>query len=164
MLKNKQVIFHIKRKAMRNVYIDCAELDDLVNNCRPAEIKLYNLLVQSVLLNPSVEYFSTSNLALSSGLSVDTIKKARANLINQGYILLCKFKDESNEPMIRVIVGKEQVELYNLGLKVEIQDAKAYKKLVQEFDFTNPALSTEVRKERVTQANHAYMSSPQSYT
>lgn len=148
---------------MRNVYIDCDELDDLVDNCRPAEIKLYNLLVQSVLLNPSVDFYSTANLARSLEMSEGTLKKARASLMLKGYILLCKFRDETNEPMIRVIVGKEQVELYNLGLKVEIQDAKAYRKLVKEFDFIDPTLSLEERKDRVKKANTAYATNPQEY-
>ena len=55
--------------------------------------------------------------------------------------------------MLRVVVGKDQVELYRLGLMYEISDSSQYKTLVKKFDFTNPTLTEDERKERIQQAN-----------
>jgi hypothetical protein len=164
MLQNKQVVFHAKRKAMRNIYVDGKELDDLLNNCTTGEMRLYSLLVNSVLINPSPEYFETKNLAKALDVSEGTIKNARSGLTKKGYIIINKFKDENGEPMVRVVIGKDQVELYNLGLKVEIKDSRAYKKLCKEFPITDPNLSIDERKKLVEQANRAYQTNPEQYS
>lgn len=156
-LTNKQIIWHVKRKSMRNVYIDTFELEDLLSNLKPTELRLYNHIMGLVIKNPTLEALSTPALAKALNASESTIKKSRAALTAQGYLVIKKFKDEDGDSLVRVVIGKDQVILYNLGLKVEITDAKAYKDLEKRFGFTNKKLTLEERKEAVTRANEYYL-------
>ena len=157
LLKNKQVLWHVKRKTMRNVYIDTVELADLIDNLKPIELKLYNYLMGLVVKNPSVDAFETATIANELNCAQGTVKNARAALTTKGYLVIRKFRDESGDPMIRVVLGKDQVELYNLGLKVEITDSKHYRQLVDQFQFNDPKLTPEQRAERVKEANDFYL-------
>lgn len=142
---------------MRNIYIDTFELEDLLNNLKPTELRLYNHIMGLVIKNPAVEDLNTPALAKALNSSVSTIKKSRATLTSQGYLVIRKFKDEDGDALVRVVIGKDQVTLYNLGLKVEITDAKAYKELDKKFGFTNPKLSREESAEAVKKANEYYL-------
>lgn len=157
MLSNKQIIWQVKRKAKRNVYIDTNELADLIRNLRPTELSLYNHLMGMVITNPTIEDFSTKALAYALGTSEGTIKKARATLTTLGYLVIKKFKDERGLSVVRVVIGKDQVELYNLGLNVEIRDASKYRELCEMFNLLDPQIPDSLRAERVKEANTYYL-------
>lgn len=158
MLKNKQVIWHVKRKTMRNVYVDTVELEDLLTNLKPVELRLYNYLMGLAVKNPSTDAFETKAMADVLNVAQGTIKNARASLKHKGYLVIRKFTDESGDSMVRVVLGKDQVQLYNLGLKVEITDSSQYKALAEMFMFNDPTMSPEERKERAEAANTHYLS------
>jgi len=159
MLKNKQVIYHIKRGNMRNIYITTSELLDLLGNLTPNEVNLYTVLKHSLLINPQVDYFSDDNLAKEINVTPSSIKKMKSVLKTKGYALISKFKDENQNPMVRVVVGKEQIALYNAGLMVEITDASAYNQMIKKYDLLNPSLTEEQRKELVAKINKEYSES-----
>lgn len=142
---------------MSNVYISAEESIDLIDTLTPAEHKLYVVLKNSVMKNPIPDYFSTDNLAKVIGVSNSTLVKLRSNLKTKGYARIIKFKDESGDAMIRVIVGKDQIQLYSLGLKVEITDAKFYNEICRKYDLLNPTLSDDQRRELVDKINAEYL-------
>ena len=142
---------------MSNVYISAEESIDLIDNLTPAEHKLYVVLKNSVLKNPLPEYFNTENLAKMIGVGKPTLVKLQSTLRTKGYARIVKFKDETGDAMIRVIVGKDQIQLYSLGLKVEITDAKFYNEICRKYDLLNPTLSDIQRRELVDKINSEYL-------
>lgn len=140
------------------MYITTTEMMDLLNNLTPNEIKMYTLLKHSVLdkrITPV--YFEDLRIAEKLKVTESTVKKMRSVLKTKGYALIVKFKDEDGDPMVRIVVGKDQVELYNLGVKAEITNAKAYNKLLQMFPVTNPTLTKEQREKMVEDLNQYYL-------
>ena len=157
MLRHTQVIYHIKRYAMTNVYISASENMDLLDNLTNTENKLYTLLKSSVLRNPTADFFSTVSLANEIGVSANTLKNAKSALKKKGYALIIKFKDENQSTVVRVVVGKDQVELYNLGVMVEITNTKAYNEMLKQFPITDAKLSDDQRSEMVKKLNEHYL-------
>jgi len=157
MLKLKQIFFHIKRKSMTDVYISGWEMEDLIANLTTTELRLFTKLHNSVLINPSVDYYEETNLAKELNLAVSSIKNAKTALKQKGYAIIVKFKDEQGKPCLRVIVGKDQVTLYNLGINVEITDAKEFQKMLKKYPITDPSLTIEQREEMVKQINQEYL-------
>jgi hypothetical protein len=143
---------------MSNVYISRQEFDELLQTLTTTEARLYNLIHSSILENPDVEYFSDSNLSAVLNVPPGTIANAKSGLKQKGYMLLVRFKDDRGTPCIRVIVGKEQVELYNMGITTEITNIKAYNKLKQQFKLLDPTLSAE-EKTKAVEAFNAYYDS-----
>jgi hypothetical protein len=143
---------------MSNVYISRQEFDELLQTLTTTEARLYNLIHSSILENPDVEYFSDSNLSAVLNVPPGTIANAKSALKQKGYMLLVRFKDDRGTPCIRVIVGKEQVELYNMGITAEITNIKAYNKLKQQFRLLDPTLSAE-EKTKAIEAFNAYYDS-----
>ena len=156
MFKYKLIFFHVKRKSMSNVYISATELRDLIKNLTSTELELYSVLHESVLKNVTPDYFDSNNLAKELKLSVSSIKNAKTGLKQKGYALINKFKDDQNKDCLRIIVGKEQVELYNLGLTVEITDTKFYNEMVKHYDLFNPTYTKQQREEIIKQINEEY--------
>lgn len=148
---------------MRNIYLTTEEGLDVVSNLTPAEVKLYMLLKHSPMLNPDLSYFDDGNLANELGVTPNTVKKLRSNLKTKGYAYIVKFKDEDGEPMVRVIVGKNQLELYNLGMKYEVTNAKAYKRLLNRYPINNSTLSTEEREKMVADMKAEYLANPELF-
>lgn len=163
MLLNKQVIYHIKRYNMTNVYISAYEQMDIYDNLNTTEGRLYTLLKSSVLSNCTPEYFTSANLAKELNVSVSTLDNTKSSLKKKGYALIIKFKDESLRNMVRVVVGKEQVTLYNLGVMVEITNAKAYNKLLKKFPITDSNLNDADREILVEQLNKHYLENISEY-
>lgn len=152
-IKQKRVIYFIKRKTMSNVYISLTELKDVKKNLTSTEQDLFFVLYYAILKNPTPEYFENKNLANELGLSVGSIKNAKTGLKQKGYALIEKFKDNYNETFVKIIIGKDQVELHNLGLNVEITNLKDYKKIAEQYDLLNPKLSLQKRKHIVNKIN-----------
>jgi DNA-binding MarR family transcriptional regulator len=142
---------------MSNVYVSTDECRDLLKHLTPTEHELYVLLKGSILRNPTPKYFTNENLAKELGVAESTLKNAKAGLKKKGYAVVVHFKDERKQPMVRLVVGLEQVELYNLGVNVEITNAKAYDKLLQKFPVTNPTLSENQREEMIEELNQYFL-------
>ena len=157
MLKHRQIFFHVKRKARIDVYITGNELEDLIDNLSSTELKLYSKLHNSILHNPTIEYFTDENLSKELNLSIGSIKNAKTGLKQKGYALIVKFKDELGKPCLRVIVGKDQVTLYNLGINVQITNAKAFNKLLDRFPVLDPNITQQQREDYVKQFNEYYL-------
>ena len=163
MIKFKSVIYHLRKKTMSNVYISNLELDELVRELTTVELRLYILIHNSILENPNVDFFSDSNISARLNIPIGSIRNAKTALKNKGYMLLVKFKDETGTPCIRVIVGKEQVELYNLGIKGEVTNLKGFDKLKQQFGLSDPTLSQNQKLEAVRKFNEYYENNKEEF-
>ena len=148
---------------MSNVYISNLELDELVRELTTVELRLYILIHNSILENPNVDFFSDSNISARLNIPIGSIRNAKTALKNKGYMLLVKFKDETGTPCIRVIVGKEQVELYNLGIKGEVTNLKGFDKLKQQFGLSDPTLSQNQKLEAVRKFNEYYENNKEEF-
>jgi DNA-binding MarR family transcriptional regulator len=148
---------------MTNVYISASEQMDVYNNLTVTEGKLYTLLKSSPMLNPDTEYFTSKNLAKVLEISISTLDNAKSALKKKGYALVIRFKDENQKNIVRVVVGKDQVELYNLGILCEITSARAYNKLLKKFPVTNPTLTEDQRNQLVNDLNEYYAEHAQEF-
>jgi hypothetical protein len=130
---------------MTNLAIRSQEFIALTNNLSISELKLYFVLYDSQLLKPSPDYFTDANLAQECNLSLSSLVNAKSGLKQKGYALIKKLKHENNSTYVEIIVGKHQVELFNLGLPFEILDLTHHEKLM--VIIRNPKLTTEERIE-----------------
>jgi len=142
---DRRVIFQIQRVSMTNLAIRSQEFIALTNNLSISELKLYFVLYDSQLLKPSPDYFTDANLAQECNLSLSSLVNAKSGLKQKGYALIKKLKHENNSTYVEIIVGKHQVELFNLGLPFEILDLTHHEKLM--VIIRNPSLTTEQRIE-----------------
>lgn len=141
---------------MSNAYISTKEFDELLQNLTPVEARLYNCVYGSILVNPDVEYFSDSNLSAILNIPTGSIANAKSGLKQKGYMLLSRFKDERGTPCIRVIIGKEQVELYNAGITAEVTNLKAYNQLKSKFRLLDPSLTAAEQAKAVADFNEYF--------
>ena len=148
---------------MSNVYISNLELDELVRELTTVELRLYILIHNSILENPNVDFFSDSNISARLNIPIGSIRNAKTALKNKGYMLLLRFKDETGMPCIRVIVGKEQVELYNLGIKGEVTNLKGFDKLKQQFGLSDPTLTQDQKLEAVRKFNEYFENNKEEF-
>lgn len=157
LLNNKQVILHTMKRTPKTVYLTQLELIDLVNTLPSQDLKLYGHLLDLAAKNPTPEQFETVNLAKALNVKEGVIRKSRASLVKHEYLIIEKFKDYQGDKMVRVVLGKEPVRLYKLGIKVSISNAKAYKEILKKFPIDNPTLTQEERNKLVEEANNYYM-------
>ena len=148
---------------MTNVYISTLELDKLVSELTSVELRLYILIHNSILENPNVDFFSDANIATRLNIPIGSIRNAKTSLKNKGHLLLIRFRDETGIPCIRVIVGKEQVELYNLGIKGEVTNLKGFDKLKQQFGLSDPTLTQDQKLEAVRKFNEYYENNKEEF-
>ena len=148
---------------MSNVYISTLELDELVRELTSVELRLYILVHNSILENPTVDFFSDANIATRLNIPIGSIRNAKTSLKSKGYLLLIRFRDETGIPCIRVIVGKEQVELYNLGIKGEVTNLKGFDKLKQQFGLSDTTLSQDQKLEAVRKFNEYYENNKEEF-
>lgn len=153
MLQNKQTTYYIRRCKMNNIYINHTELSDLVDNLSPREVKFYSQIKYNALSKPPASYYLTPELAATFKMTTKAMSDMKSKLKKKGYLIIITGKDERGNPTAKVIVGKDQVELYNLGLDVEITDSKTYKEMLKHFPITDQSLDLEKRKELVELAN-----------
>lgn len=157
MLVNKQVLFHVKRYAKSNVYISATEAKDLLDNLSTMENKIYITLKESVMQNPTPDFFTSANLAVVLQASPSSIDNARSKLKTKGYAQIIHFRDENKRPMVRVVIGKDQMRLYSLGVMCEITNAKAFNKLLDMFPVLDPKYTEDERQDIVNQLNQHYI-------
>ena len=157
MLKRHFTFFHQKRKqGMSNVYMDEHEIKEAVDALTTSEFKLYVQLYYAILKNPDTSYFSDANLAKELGLAVGTVASAKSALKAKGFARIVKFKDESGSQCLRVIIGKDQMALYNAGIKVSITDPKAFNTILDEYPLLDTTIPIEQREKMVDEINQKY--------
>lgn len=141
---------------MSNVYISAAEFDDLIQNLNVPEMRLYSAVFNSIIQNPAPDFYSDTSLAKLLSISVGSVKNAKTGLKQKGYMLLVRFKDERNIPCMRVIIGKDHVAAYNLGITAEITNPKVFDKLIAQFKLNDPSLTPEEKVQKVCEFNDYY--------
>ena len=157
MLNDKSVTFYIKRLSMNNIYCSNNEIRVMLDELTPNEIKLYTHIRDMALNRTPAEMLKNKELASLLELSTQAIAKLKSSMKKKGYLVITFGKDGDGDLTAQVHIGKDQVALYNLGLKVEISDAKQYRELDKKFGFTNPTLDKKQRSEAVKQANEYYL-------
>jgi len=156
MLKNKSITFFVKRYVATTVYLSVKETQDLITQLTASEAMLYTEIKGMVLESPDASQLKNAALAARLNTPERTIINAKASLKKKGYMVITFGTDGDGDTTAQVYLGKDQVELYNLGLKVEITDARAYKKLLKRFPIDNPTLSQEERIKLVKAFNEYY--------
>jgi hypothetical protein len=157
MLVNKNIIWQIKRYKMSNVYISSSELADMLDHLTNAELKLYNHIKGGVVKQVDETFFTRKSIAEVLNISPRSVDNLKAALKKKGYLIIDKFKDNRGKQMVRVIVGKDQVILYNLGLNLEITNAKAYNQLLKLYPVTDANLTESQRKLMIEDLNKYYL-------
>lgn len=158
MLKYNSVIHHIARtKGKTNLYITEEETLDLLDNLTPNEHKFYAFCKFSPLKNHTPEDFTSAGLAEHLGMSVKSVDTVKGSLRKKGYVVIRKFKDERGLTLVRVIVGKEMVLLYNCGLNVAITDSKAWPTMIRKFpQILEANVDPAARKAWIDEMNQYY--------
>ena len=154
LLRNKSIIFFIKRLAMSDIYISFNELNALLSDLSPQEIKFYSLVKQMALTNAEATDLKNSQLAQALGITERVISNIKTSLKQKGYLVITFCTDSEGDLLAQVYIGKDQVALYNAGLKVEISNAKKYNELLRKFpQILDTSVPLEQRKEMAKQAN-----------
>ena len=153
MLKNNLTLIAVKRMPSSQYYPGLKEELDLLDSLSTSEYKVYLFLNYSPIRNLAPEDYSAEAISTELGLAVKTVQNALSALKKKGYANLVWFKDERGSQGVKVIVGKEQMQLYALGLDVCIKDAKLYNELLSKFPVNDPSLDIEKRKALVKEAN-----------
>lgn len=158
MLVDKKVIYQVKRKRGVHVYMSTYEVNEALEELTTAEFKLYNLLYGSVLKNVSPSFYKPKELAILLNVKPNTVSKLLTSLKQKRYVVIEWFKDNSGTQMVRVVLGKDQVDLKNMGIDVEITSAKHYAEMLKRFNLLEPNISQEEKEKRVQAANKYYLS------
>jgi len=154
LLRSKSIIFFIKRLAMSNIHLTHQELCDIYDNLSPQEGKLYSLVKHMAMSNAEASDLKNPKLAKELGISERVVSNIKASLKQKGYLIINFSKDAEGDLLAQVYVGKDQVALYNAGLKVEISNSKKYNELLRKFpQLLDTSIPLEQRKEMAKQAN-----------
>lgn len=153
MLNNKSITFYIKRLAMNNVYCSNAEIRTMVTELTPTEINLYTTLKDMALGKSGASELKNDMLAKRLEVSVKVLANTKSSLKKKGYAVINFSKDSDGDLLAQVYLGKDQVALYNLGVKVEIGDAKKYNELKHLLKLDDPKVTPEMRQILVDQFN-----------
>ena len=157
LLRNKSIIFFIKRLAMSDIYISFNELNALLSDLSPQEIKFYSLVKQMALTNAEATDLKNPQLARALGITEGGISNIKTSLKQKGYLVITFCTDSEGDLLAQVYIGKDQVALYNAGLKVEISNAKKYNELLRKFpQILDTSVPLEQRKEMAKQANEFF--------
>ena len=157
LLRNRSIIFFIKRLAMSDIYISFNELNALLSDLSPQEIKFYSLVKQMALTNAEATDLKNPQLARALGITERVISNIKNSLKQKGYLVITFCTDSEGDLLAQVYIGKDQVALYNAGLKVEISNAKKYNELLRKFpQILDTSVPLEQRKEMAKQANEFF--------
>jgi hypothetical protein len=143
---------------MSNIYLSVAETQDIINNLTPTEAMLYTTVKGMALEKPDASALKNPELAARLNIPEKTLINVKSSLKKKGYLVISSYKDANGAFRADVYIGKDQVELYNLGLTFAISDAKIYKELTKKFRFLDQSLSLEERKAEVEKANEYCLS------
>lgn len=153
MLKNVLILYMVKRAANVNIYLSYDELVDIQENLSSGEQRLYTYLRYTPLKQLSPEDFKADALATAINAASKTVQNMLSALKRKGYAQIVFFTDERGNQGVKVVVGKEQMQLYNLGLDVCITDAAAYQQILKRYPLDNDTVPLEQRKQMIKEAN-----------
>ena len=142
---------------MSDMYISFNELNALLSDLAPQEIKFYSLVKQMALTNAEATDLKNPQLARALGITERGISNIKTSLKQKGYLVITFCTDSEGDLLAQVYIGKDQVALYNAGLKVEISNAKKYNELLRKFpQILDTSVPLEQRKEMAKQANEFF--------
>ena len=147
--ENLTSVFYMRTNKMCNRYLTSNEIREMVRELSPSEIDLYIAVRDLSYVKPEAYKLKNKYLAELIGTTEKLLSKQKSSLRKKGYMLIEHYKDPRGDAMVNVVLGKEQVMLYELGLKVRIVDYKAFKKLNAVYGLFDENITLEERKERL---------------
>jgi hypothetical protein len=123
--EQRTIFFHIEEYPFNydSSEITYTDIDDLKQNLNTLELEIYKFLVESQYKkNVNTKMFSDINLSQKFNISLSTLRNTKVSLKKKGYVLIKKFKDETGQTCLRIIVGLWQVIAYNFGIKARYLD------------------------------------------
>lgn len=157
MIKHIRVLKMVKYKAKRVIYISEQEQLDLIDALTPTEFKLYTTLIFSLSKNWSPADYQYDAIARRMRCSTKTIQNTYYSLRKKGYVELAFFKDEQKEQCVKVVIGKDMVELYKLGVSASITDSQHLQEAMAMYPLDRANMSQEEINEAVERINQHIM-------
>jgi len=163
MLTSQTVTFYIRRYGMSNVYIPAHETLELIQALTQREHILYVTISGMVLGNTDPKDLKNAALAETTGFDLKTVAKLKSSLKSKGYLVIVFSKNSDNKPLAEVHIGKDQVDLYNVGLRIAIS-AKGYKNMLKRYpDLLNKDMSEGAQERLIEDINKSFNKDPNQY-
>jgi hypothetical protein len=162
-MKDKSIVFFIKRYKANTVYNSSKEIRALLNELTPREVDLYLHVRDMVHSHPPAIELKNDRLEIALGMSKRAVIDTKASLKKKGWLVITFGKDGCGDLTAQVYVGKEQVANFLLGVKLEISDTQAYKKLETMFGFGELNLTDVERKDRLERAHLYFKEHPEEF-
>ena len=163
MYKHKSIIPYIKRYAPINTYLHQSEILDMINDLTKQESDVY-LRVRTICTgNFPASALENTELANTLNLTKAQYSNIKSTLKTKGYMVMVWGANNDGDKRVDVHLGKEQVQWYNWGLRVEISNAKAHRKLLEKFPIDAETLTPEERTALVEAANKEYLQNIEMY-
>lgn len=153
---NKTIMFFSKVYAKSSVYLSIPEALDISDNLTPSERTMYITVKGMMLSKPDVSILSTAGLARACKLPAKTVTNVRSTLRKKGYLLINFYRDHEKLKRADVVIGKEPVELYNAGIRVDITSIQAYTQVRDRLRFDDPKMTAAMRNRVVEEINSEY--------
>jgi hypothetical protein len=163
MYQYKSIIFFVKRHSNMQAYLSNHEVREMSNDLTPQEINVYTRIRDVCLGNNPAEALENAALAQLLDISQKNLSNIKSNLKTKGYMLFVWSKDPDGTKNCKVYAGKEQVRWYNLGLRVELSNSRAHRKLLDKFPIDDPSLTLADREDLVKQANQYFLDNPHEF-
>jgi hypothetical protein len=138
-------------------YLSNREVAEMFDDLTPQEGKVYTFIRDVCLGNNPAEALSNKNLAEALNITQKNLSNLKSILKNKGYLVMVWGSDSDGTKNCKVYAGKEQVQWYNWGLRVEISNVRAHRKLLGMFPIDQVGLSLQEREDLVKQANQYYL-------
>ena len=155
--------FFTRKNTMSQNYISTKEALDIRDNLNQQEFILYATIKGMIGTDPLAEELKNPALAKRMNLSEKSIANAKSGLKRKGYLLITFSRDADGYLRADVILGKEMMTLYNLGLKVAFTSAKHYNKVMAKFPVDNPTLPDAERMQIAEEANKYILAHPEEF-
>ncbi len=162
-LIKKTIVFYRKKRNMSNYLMTPEESIELINDLTPKEAELFYKVLAMLPKKARAEELTNSSLATLLGTSTAYISKLKAGLKKKNYLVITFGTNGNGDKTAEVYIGKDQATLYNLGLRYEIEDGKAFKKLAEMFNFMDASLTAEKRQELVEEAIEYHSKNPMEF-
>lgn len=164
MYKFKTITLFAKRHANMKTYLSNHEVRELSNDLTPQEINIYTRIRDVCLSNRPAEALENKALALEFELTTKNLSNIKSSLKAKGYLILVWGKDSDGTRNCKVYAGKEQVQWYNWGLRVELSSSQAHRKLLKKFPINQENLTLVEREALVEKANQYCLDNPNEFT
>ena len=142
-----------KYRPNRTIYIAKDEQLDIITSLTTAELRLYTILKFSLSENWTPEDYILTNIATREGIHPRTLQNTYYSLKKKGYVDINFFKDAQKETYVKVVIGRDMVQLHQLGLTVAMSSSKELTEALKLYPLNDPTLTKEERIERVKSIN-----------